>query len=63
MDRPQHNADGSLDIYYGPERPGGANNWLATVPGRGFFTILRLYGPDLPYFDETWKPHDLVKVA
>ncbi len=63
MDRPQPNADGTVDIYFGPERPDGAENWLATVPGRGFFTILRLYGPDQPYFDETWKPDDLKKLS
>jgi hypothetical protein len=63
MDRPQPKSDGSVDIYFGPEKPDGAANWLATVPGRGFFTIVRLYGPDQPYFDETWKPDDLTKVA
>jgi hypothetical protein len=63
MDRPQPNADGTVDIYFGPEQPDGAGNWLATVPGRGFFTILRLYGPDQPYFDETWKPDDLKKLS
>lgn len=63
MDRPGTNPDGSVDIYYGPERPEGARNWLRTVPGRGFFTILRLYGPDQPYFDETWKPDDLVAIT
>jgi hypothetical protein len=63
MDQPQHNADGSLDLYFGPNKPQEAENWLATVPGRGFFIILRLYGPDQPYFDETWKPADMVKMA
>ena len=62
MDQPVHNEDGSLDIHYGPERPDGAENWLRTVPGKGFFTILRLYGPDQPYFEEVWKPDDVVKV-
>jgi hypothetical protein len=62
MDKPVYNTDGSLDIYYGPERPEDGENWLRTVPGRGFFTILRLYGPDQPYFDETWKPDDVTKV-
>jgi hypothetical protein len=62
MDRPQPNRDGSTDIYFGPEKPDGAENWLATVPGRGFFTILRLYGPDQPYFDQTWNPDDLRRI-
>jgi hypothetical protein len=62
MDRPQSEADGSIDIHFGPEQPAGATNWLKTVPGRGYFVIIRLYGPDQPYFDETWKPDDIVKV-
>jgi hypothetical protein len=63
MDRPQLNSDGSVDIYLSPERPDDASNWLSTVPGRGYFVIIRLYGPDQPYFDETWKPDDLAKLA
>jgi hypothetical protein len=63
MDQPTQNADGSTDIYFGPEKPADAHNWIATVPGRGFFVIIRLYGPDQPYFDETWKPDDLEKLA
>ena len=43
-------------------RPESAETWVATVPGRGFLAIIRLYGPDQPYFDETWKPDDVVKV-
>ena len=62
MDRPQPEADGSIDIHFGPEQPEGAANWLKTVPGRGYFVIIRLYGPDQAYFDETWKPDDFVKV-
>ena len=38
-----------------------APDWLKTVPGRGFFVIIRLYGPDQPYFDEAWGADDIVK--
>ena len=62
MDRPVPNEDGSVDLFFGPEKPAGAENWMATVPGRAWFILLRLYGPDQPYFDETWKPDDFVKV-
>jgi len=62
MDKPKQNADGTTDIYFGPHSPGESKNWLATVPGKGFFTILRLYGPTKAFFDQTWKPGDLVKV-
>lgn len=63
MDQPEMNADGSVDMYFGPDAPkGGSRNWLKTVPGEGFFVILRLYGPKQPFFDQTWKPGDVEKV-
>jgi hypothetical protein len=45
MDKPVQNADGATDIYFGPKSSGADKNWLATVPGKGWFTIFRLYGP------------------
>ena len=62
MDKPSANDDGSTDIYFGPKSPGDGKNWLATVPGKGFFVILRLYGPTQPFFDQAWKPGDLEKM-
>lgn len=51
------NADGSYDIYFGPKAPEGKEgNWVQTVPGKGWNTILRLYGPLQPWFDKTWRP-------
>jgi hypothetical protein len=51
------NADGSVDIYFGPQAPSGKeNNWVQTVPGKAFWLILRLYGPLEPWFDKTWRP-------
>jgi hypothetical protein len=48
------NADGSADIYFGPTAPQGKEaNWIATVPNKGWFTLLRLYGPLEPWFDKT----------
>ena len=61
MDKPVKNKDGSIDIYFGPDSPGEGKNWLATLPGKGFFVILRLYGPTKAFFDKTWKPSDLEK--
>ena len=55
----QANPDGSYDIYFGPEAPEGmAAHWIQTVPGKGWNTILRLYGPTQPWFDKTWRPGD-----
>ena len=56
----QQNDDGSVDIYFGPEAPDGKeSNWLQTVPGKGWNTILRLYGPLEPWFDQTWRPGEI----
>jgi hypothetical protein len=51
------NSDGSFDIYFGPQAPQGKEgNWVQTVVGKGWFVILRLYGPLEPWFDKTWQP-------
>ena len=39
------NTDGSVDVYFGPKAPAGKeNNWVQTVPGKGWNTLLRLMG-------------------
>ena len=54
------NKDGSYDIYFAPEAPKGKeNNWIQTVTGKGWNTILRLYGPLEPWFDQTWRPGEI----
>jgi len=54
------NADGSVDLYFGPEAPEGKEaNWIDTVPGKGWFACLRLYGPLEPWFDKTWRPGEI----
>ena len=51
-------------IPFGPEAPEGKEkNWIQTVPGKGWFTYIRFYGPLEPFFDQTWKPDDIVKVG
>ena len=62
MDEPVPNTDGSFDIYFGPKSPGAGKNWLATIPGEGWFTVFRLYGPKQAFFDQTWKLPDIEKV-
>jgi len=62
-DKPAQNADGSTDLYLGPQPPDGkASNWLATVPGKGFFAILRLYSPTEAAINKSWKPGDIEKL-
>jgi hypothetical protein len=58
------NPDGSTDVHIGPTPPDGKrNNWLQTVPGKGFFVILRLYSPLQPFFDKTWRPGEVEPIA
>ncbi len=63
---PAANADGSIDIEFGPEAPAGAaspnKNWIQTTPGRGWFMLFRFYGPLDPFFDKTWRPDDIVEI-
>ncbi|MBD3940307.1 DUF1254 domain-containing protein [Microbacterium sp. NEAU-LLC] len=55
-----YNDDGSVDIVFAPQAPEGAgDNWVQTVPGKGWFVLLRLYGPLEPWFDGSWKPGDI----
>jgi hypothetical protein len=51
------NADGSTTIYFGPTQPAGVKrgNWIQTVPGKGWFTVLRLYSPLEPFFTKEWR--------
>jgi len=54
------NTDGSVNLYFGPQPPTGQEpNWIATVPGKGWFAIFRLYGPLEPWFDKTWQPGEI----
>ncbi len=57
------NADGSVDLFFGPtpdSAPSGKQgNWIQTVPGKGWFALLRLYGPLEPWFEKTWRPGEV----
>lgn len=58
------NPDGSIDLYFGPNAPKGQEaNWIQTVPGKGWYVLLRLYGPLQPWFDKTWRPGEFELVA
>jgi hypothetical protein len=58
------NDDGSIHIWFGPEKPEGVADaaFIQTVPRRNFLVALRLYGAENAFYDQTWKPDDLVKV-
>ena len=57
------NADGSTDIFFGPEPPAGKEtNWVPTDPARGFEVMFRLYAPTQALFDKAWVLPDVEMV-
>ena len=57
------NPDTSVDVYFGPKPPAGKeNNWVQTIPGKGWSTLLRLYSPLEPWFNKTWRPGEIEPV-
>ncbi|KQW70424.1 hypothetical protein ASE17_16145 [Phenylobacterium sp. Root77] len=60
----RENADGSVDIHFGPSAPsGGSANWIKTLPGRGWFAYFRWYGPTEAFFDKSWALGDIERVG
>ncbi|GAA1416514.1 DUF1214 domain-containing protein [Catellatospora coxensis] len=57
-------ADGSTDVHFGPVPPPGREpNWIPTVPGKHWFTVLRLHGPLQPWYDQTWRPGEIERTG
>ena len=60
----QRNADGSVDVYFGPKAPvGKESNWVPTSPSGKFEVLFRFYGPEKPLFDKAWKLPDIEQIA
>jgi hypothetical protein len=62
LDTLKTNADGSVDLYFGPAgtAPAGLEaNWIETFPGKGFYPMFRIYYPKAGLFDGTWKLADV----
>ena len=58
----RYNKDGSIDIYFAPEAPPGyQDNWVQTVPGKSWFTILRMYSPLKAWIDQSWRPSEVMR--
>jgi hypothetical protein len=53
--------DGSTTVYIAPEQPEGVDrgNWIQSMPGKGWFTLLRLYSPLPAFFDKSWRPSEI----
>ena len=57
------NKDGSVDLYFGANAPAGKEaNWIETIPSKGWFGVLRLYGPLDPWFDNEWQPGEFERI-
>jgi hypothetical protein len=58
------NVSGStVDLYFGPSAPAGQEGrWIKTAPNRGWFVYFRIYGPEGPAFDGSWKPGDFQEI-
>jgi hypothetical protein len=60
----QKNADGSIDVYFGPAAPpGNESNWVPTNPGGRFEVFFRFYGPEKPVFDKSWVLPDIERIS
>jgi hypothetical protein len=56
-------SDGSVDLRFGPEAPGGSEaNWVDTRPSTGFFVWFRSYSPTAAFFDKSWSLPDVERV-
>jgi len=55
------NPDGSTTVYLGPKQPAGVKrgNWIQTMPGKGWFVLLRLYSPLESFFTKSWRPSEV----
>lgn len=52
--------DGSVDVWFGSEPPiVKERNWIKTIPGRGWYMILRLYYPTESWFNKSWRPGEI----
>jgi hypothetical protein len=53
-----------IDLHFGPNaQRGHEGRWIKTIPGKGWFAYLRLYGPEPAAFDGRWQPHDFELVV
>jgi hypothetical protein len=59
----QKNADGSVDIYFGPKAPSGKeSNWVPTSADGKFEVLVRFYGPEKALSEKTWKLPDIERI-
>jgi hypothetical protein len=56
------NDDGSVDFIFGPTATGAETNWIETVPGRGYYPMIRFYSPTAGLFDGSWTLPDVERL-
>jgi hypothetical protein len=58
------NDDGTIDVYFGPDAPAGfENNWVQTIPGKGWFSYFRFFGPTEPFLNKSWVLPDFEELG
>jgi hypothetical protein len=65
FDKTERADDGSIELHLAPELPDGVpeSNWIQTAPDRALICCIRFYGTEIEFYDQTWKPDDVVKIA
>jgi hypothetical protein len=56
----------SADLHFSPtppDDPDARGAWIQTLPGKGWFAYIRIYGPEQPAFDGSWKPGDFEELG
>jgi hypothetical protein len=47
------------ELHFGPSALAGhEDRWIKTIPGKGWFVYIRIYGPEESAFNGRWKPGD-----
>lgn len=60
MKEVQKSADGSVDIYFGPNAPIGKESiWLPSDPKRRFLLLARFYGPEAAMINGSFELNDI----
>lgn len=63
FENPQVNSNNKFDLYFGPDAPEGKeNHWVRTDAGKGWFALVRMYGPQAAVFDGSYRLPDIEKV-
>ncbi len=54
----------TANLRFGPAAPPDveSRSWIQTLPDRGWFAYIRIYGPERPAFDGSWKPGDFERL-